>query len=71
MKTYLIALFVLFVALSVSIAQPNIPTILSMRDRAKIMDDLLVDKINSVLPQLMDRTGIDMWVITPCYLLLG
>ena len=45
-------------------SQADIPVILSMRDRAKIQDDLLEDKIRSVLPKLMDRAGIDMWVIS-------
>ncbi|UZR94415.1 M24 family metallopeptidase [Chondrinema litorale] len=55
----------LFTFLStVLLAQSNLPVILSMRDRAKIQDDLLEDKIRSVLPTLMDRAGIDMWVIT-------
>jgi len=60
---YLIILFLLLITPSIY-AQFDIPAILSMRDRAKIQDDLLVDKVNSVLPKLMDRAGIDMWVIT-------
>ncbi|MBT33165.1 MAG: Xaa-Pro aminopeptidase [Thalassobius sp.] len=55
----------LFTLLSIALfAQSNLPVILSMRDRAKIQDDLLEDKIRSVLPALMDHAGIDMWVIT-------
>lgn len=60
---YLIILL-LFINTQTIYAQFEIPAILSMRDRAKIQDDLLVDKVHSVLPELMDRTGIDMWVIT-------
>ncbi|MFT7133187.1 MAG: hypothetical protein ACI81O_001900 [Cyclobacteriaceae bacterium] len=37
--------------------------ILSMRDRAEVIDKLLSNKIDTVLPQLMRREGIDMWVV--------
>jgi hypothetical protein len=39
------------------------PLILSMRDRAEVIDKLLSNKIDTVLPQLMRREGIDMWVV--------
>ncbi len=62
MRYFFTLLFCLFTFFK-SFAQTQIPAILSMRDRAKIMDDLLEDKINSVLPMLMNRAEIDMWVI--------
>jgi Xaa-Pro aminopeptidase len=34
-----------------------------MKERAEVIDDLLEDKIQTVLPDLMRRTGIDMWVV--------
>ena len=37
--------------------------ILPMRERAAVIDRLLEDRIRTVLPSLMRRTGIDMWVI--------
>ncbi|WP_375444603.1 M24 family metallopeptidase [uncultured Fibrella sp.] len=37
--------------------------ILSERDRAKLIDDVLEDRFTNLLPQLMRREGIDMWVI--------
>ncbi|WP_034924038.1 M24 family metallopeptidase [Gillisia sp. CAL575] len=37
--------------------------ILSEKDRSKVIDELLEDKFVNTLPQLMDRSGIDMWVI--------
>jgi aspartokinase-like uncharacterized kinase len=39
------------------------PLILTMRDRANVIDKLLNDKIDTVLPELMRREGIDMWVV--------
>ena len=38
-------------------------TILSMQDRARVIDRLLEDKVSTVLPGLMDATGIDMWLV--------
>jgi len=35
----------------------------SEKDRSKVIDELLEDKFVNTLPQLMDRSGIDMWVI--------
>ena len=37
--------------------------ILSMKERARVIDELLEDKLRNVLPELMRREGFDMWVI--------
>ena len=37
--------------------------ILSMRERAKVRDTLLKDRFESVLPNIMRRNNIDMWLI--------
>lgn len=39
------------------------PRILPMRDRATVIDRWLTTRVQTVLPELMRRTGIDMWVI--------
>ena len=44
-------------------AQEGMPKILSMEDRAVVINQLLEDKIKTVLPGLMRREGIDMWVV--------
>ncbi len=44
------------------IAQNN-PAILSMKERARVIDELLEDKIETVLPQVMRREGLDMWIV--------
>ncbi len=41
----------------------QMPEILSLKDQAKVIDQLLEEKIKTVLPQLMRDNGIDMWVI--------
>lgn len=37
--------------------------ILSEKDRANLEDEILEDRFNNLLPQLMDRADIDMWVL--------
>ena len=37
--------------------------ILSERDRALLRDEIIEDRFNNLLPQLMDKTGIDMWLV--------
>ena len=37
--------------------------ILSMKERARLIDDVLADRIETVLPNIMRREGMDMWII--------
>ena len=37
--------------------------ILPERDRAKVVNEILEDRFNNILPSLMDRAEIDMWVV--------
>ena len=39
------------------------PLILPMRERAAVIDQWLETRVETVLPMLMRRTGIDMWII--------
>ncbi|WP_299536573.1 M24 family metallopeptidase [Ulvibacterium sp.] len=32
-------------------------------ERAKVIDEILADRFNDLLPQLMDETDIDMWIL--------
>lgn len=32
-------------------------------DRARVIDEVLADRFNNLLPELMDKTDIDMWVL--------
>jgi Xaa-Pro aminopeptidase len=54
--------FILFLLTSLY-ASGQDPLILSQREQAKLMDEVLEDRLRTVLPGLMRRTGIDMWVI--------
>lgn len=37
--------------------------ILPERERAQLKDEILADRFNNLLPQLMDDTNIDMWLV--------
>lgn len=52
----------LFILLSSTVAA-QYPAILSQREQATVIDELLDDRLRTVLPGLMKRTGIDMWVV--------
>ena len=53
-----IFLFVFFLSFTTYSQQ-----ILQERERAQVVDEILADRFNSLLPKLMDRTGIDMWIL--------
>jgi Xaa-Pro aminopeptidase len=37
--------------------------ILSPREQSRVIDEMLQERLHNLLPALMDRSGIDMWVI--------
>ena len=37
--------------------------ILSEKERARVVDEVLADRLNNLLPKLMDRSEIDMWIL--------
>ncbi len=60
----LITIAFLFVfSISISAQNPYFPEPLSMRERATVIDRLLDERVETVLPKIMRRAGIDMWII--------
>ncbi|MDP5121777.1 MAG: aminopeptidase P family protein [Spirosomaceae bacterium] len=55
------ALF-LFLVFSIT-ASAQYPTILPERQRAAVIDEILEDRMDNLLPKLMREKGVDMWVI--------
>ncbi len=53
----------ILVLCSIQLSFAQYPTILSQRDQAKVIDDVLDDRLKNLLPSLMRREGFDMWVI--------
>ena len=49
---------ILFLSIQISVAQ-----ILSEKDRAILKDELLEDRFQHLLPQLMDEANLDMWLL--------
>jgi len=45
-------------------AQDSIPVILSMQERAEVVNRLLGDRLDTVVPMLMRRENIDMWIVS-------
>ena len=54
---------VLALIFSVKFSFAQYPFILTQREQAKVIDDLLEERLRTVLPTLMRREGFDMWVI--------
>lgn len=57
---YFLSLFLIFLICE---SKAQHPLILSQRDQAAVIDDLLDDRLKNLLPDLMRREGFDMWVI--------
>ena len=58
MRKLLIVLIASFFSFQLVSAQ-----VLSEREESRIIDEVLSERFNLLLPQLMERTGIDMWVV--------
>jgi hypothetical protein len=44
-------------------SHPPLPEVLTQRDRAKVVDAILADRLETVIPRLMREQGVDMWVL--------
>ena len=57
-------LFLIFLLIAIpSKSQTSIPKILPERERAEVIDELLEDKMTNLLPKLMRKEGLDMWIL--------
>ncbi|SIQ75967.1 M24 family metallopeptidase [Maribacter ulvicola] len=45
------------------IGEINAQQILNEKERAKVIDEILDDRFNNLLPKLMDAADLDMWVV--------
>lgn len=53
----------LFLLVCLLTIQLNAQQILSVKEQAQVVDEILAERFNTVLPELMDRTNIDMWIL--------
>lgn len=51
--------FLLFISLFYNASAQVLP----LREQSKVIDEILADRFNNLLPVLMERNGIDLWVI--------
>ena len=62
MKSFFALLFAV-IYWNASAQNPYFPKTLTMKERAEVIDTWLEERANTVLPDLMKRTGIDFWLI--------
>ena len=60
MRPSLFALSLLLLLPALAAAQAEI---LPLRDRARVVDEIIAHRMETVLPDLMRETGIDLWVV--------
>ncbi|MFC4722017.1 M24 family metallopeptidase [Geojedonia litorea] len=53
-------IWIFFLAITIN---SNSQQVLSEKERAAVVDDILADRFNNLLPDLMDRAEIDMWIL--------
>lgn len=58
MKKIFIGILLLIFTLTITKAQ-----ILPLKEQARVIDEVLSDRLNNLLPSLMEKNKIDMWVI--------
>ncbi|UCF36028.1 MAG: aminopeptidase P family protein [Acidobacteriota bacterium] len=61
-RKFTLVLFILSNTLPAFAVEP-MPNILPHRERARVMDQWLERRLETVVPQLMRREGIDMWIL--------
>lgn len=61
MRTFIISIVILQFSLAL-MSQEKYP-IVDQRERANIVDEILEDRIDNLLPKLMEREGFDMWIL--------
>jgi len=57
------SLFTLIACFSLAVSFGQYPVILTQRDQARVIDEILEDRLRQLLPTLMRREGFDMWVL--------
>ena len=63
MKTCLVSIFFLTGFLTEIFAQSVMPQILGEKERSQIVDEILEQRFEVLLPKLMYRESIDMWIV--------
>ena len=59
---FFFALISIFISTTIY-SQDIFPEVLSVEEQSKVIDKILEDRLDNLLPQLMRREGIDMWIL--------
>ena len=59
----LLVLFFCIVTPIVLNSQEYRPQILSVEEQSRVIDEVLEDRLDNLLPELMRREGLDMWIL--------
>lgn len=62
-KLFTLLLLGVFFSCSTRVVEKNTYSILNERDRASLKNELLEDRFTNLLPQLMDKANLDMWLL--------
>ncbi|MGD1889042.1 MAG: M24 family metallopeptidase [Cyclobacteriaceae bacterium] len=60
---YLVAFTTCLFLSNLSLAQSALPKILDLQARAQVEEEILEERIQTLLPELMERSGIDLWLM--------
>ncbi len=63
MQNVFLTLSIVLISVVAKAQNPYFPRTLNMQERAEVIDLWLEERIDQVLPAIMERTGIDMWLI--------
>lgn len=63
MKKFITIAFLFIFSVSSSAQNPYFPKVLNLREQSKVIDVWLEERVETVLPKVMRRARIDMWVI--------
>ncbi|KAA3624044.1 MAG: M24 family metallopeptidase [Bacteroidetes bacterium] len=62
-KTFLLLIFLTLFSIPTFSQNPYFPKTLNMRERAEVIDAWLEERVETVLPEIMRRSDIDMWIV--------
>lgn len=64
LKDYIVViLFVLFSLLPVFARNKDFPAVMSIKERAAVVDEITKMRLDQLLPRIIKKTGFDMWII--------
>lgn len=63
LKFVLSFILICFFLFENTLAQSLQPQVLDLRERARVIDEYTIHRLDTIVPELMRRDGIDMWVL--------